>query len=112
MSKSHCSSQLDTWNAYDETGNSLFVNNSNIKIQENGNEIKISTENFNWNQTIYLKNDLQYGASSAQAIVELKFNVSGCNLVGLLFNPEIPTNNITRMKEYYMLNGFPYQLIQ
>ena len=35
MSKSHCSSQLDTWNAYDETGNSLFVNNSNIKIQEN-----------------------------------------------------------------------------
>jgi len=111
MSKSHCSSQLSSWNLYDESGSKLLVSNANITIQNYGNNLKISTENFNWNHTVYLKNDLYYGSTSSQASIKLIFTVKRCDLVKIKFSDKAPLLE-PRHSEYYMINNFPIQKVE
>jgi hypothetical protein len=49
MSKSHCSSQLNSWNLYDESGSKLLLSNANTTIQNSGDDLLFSTENFGKN---------------------------------------------------------------
>ena len=79
----------------------MLPSNANTTIQNSGDDLLFSTDNFDKNQTIYLQNDLFYGSSSYQAKVQLQFSVKGCDLVKINFNPEIEK-----------LNGFPYQKIE
>ena len=55
MSKSHCTSQLNDWALYQDSGTDILISDMDLTFTDT-DELSITTENFDKNTTIYLKN--------------------------------------------------------
>lgn len=108
MNKSHCTTQLDDWVWYSDSYTDPLVSDTNLTFSDT-DSLAVTTEFFEQNTTIYLKNVKKYGTESALAVIQLDFYVYGCNLIPLNFTTEKPEE--PRRSEYRTFNDFPYQLI-
>ena len=86
MTRSGCSDQLNDWEIWNGTLKSYAVSNDDILISKDNNSIAINTDNFGFNETLYLRNVQHYGKNSAIALVKINIYVGGCQKVKVKFN--------------------------
>jgi hypothetical protein len=68
MNKSHCTTQLDDWVWYSDSYTDPLVSDTNLTFSDT-DSLAVTTEFFEQNTTIYLKNVKKYGTESALAVI-------------------------------------------
>jgi hypothetical protein len=107
-----CHQQLEDWYFWNATLETKAESSDDIIISKDGNSLRINTDRFDLNETLYLKNVLHYGKKSFQTTVQINIHVGGCQKVRVKFDDEVPK---TRAGQYEIIKGkdrdYPIQVI-
>lgn len=106
MEGEHCHNQLKDWALWSDGLTSKLASGKDILFSEDQGSIAINTETYGFNKTIYLQNDLYYGADSYQAKVKINLFVGFCWRINVLFATEAPVDPLRNL-EYIMDSGLP-----